>query len=299
ERPVAASLNYRPGAAVSNATVVALGDAGDVCLWSSSPVDLVVDVNAAYPESSELVSFTPFRLLDTRNSGTSPTNGRFATVPPGSSLPSGAQCASLVRPSAENRPANASANATPGTGPNNRFPRVDGDFTGTTDEILQWVACKWGIDEDLVRAQIVGESYWNQSNQGDFSTDPTACSPYFGIGNYPPQSNGDRQHIGECPESFGLGQVRWLYHQEAFEDANAILSSSYNLDYTYAVWRDCYEGNLGWLNSVDGRGDYRAGDVEGCLGVWFAGRWYTPGAEQYIAAVRTNLAERVWERSGF
>ncbi|MEP4651535.1 MAG: hypothetical protein ABJ314_15225, partial [Ilumatobacter sp.] len=68
ERPVAASLNYRPGAAVSNATVVALGDAGDVCLWSSSPVDLVVDVNAAYPQGSELVSFTPTRLLDTRGS---------------------------------------------------------------------------------------------------------------------------------------------------------------------------------------------------------------------------------------
>ena len=56
--------------------------------------------------------------------------------------------------------------------------RVTGNFTGTTDEIIQWVACKWGVDEDAVRAQIIKESYWYQSNVGD---------------------NG---------ESFGLGQVR-------------------------------------------------------------------------------------------
>ena len=26
--------------------------------------------------------------------------------------------------------------------------RVDGDFAGTTDQIIQWAACKWGIDEE-------------------------------------------------------------------------------------------------------------------------------------------------------
>jgi hypothetical protein len=302
DRPEAASLNYSVGAALSNATVVGLGDGGDVCLWSSSPVELVVDVNAAFPSGSELVSFVPTRLLDTRGSSSTPTSlasGRFETLPPGSALPSGRDCAARVRSTPENRPGNAAANSTPGSGPNGRFPRVDGNFTGTTDEILQWVACKWGIDEDLVRAQIVRESYWNQGTLGDFNSDPSTCSPYFGIGNYPAQYNGDRQHNGECPESFGLGQVRWLYHQAEFRDANAIESSAYNVDYTYAVWRDCFEGNLTWLNSVDGRGDYRSGDVEGCLGVWFAGRWYTAGAVQYISAVRANLAEQPWERPDF
>ncbi len=298
DRPVAASVNFRPGAATSNSTVVALGDSGSVCLWSSASVDLIVDVNAAYPGESELVSFTPTRLLDTR--GSSPTGGaRFATLPPGSVLPTGAECSSRVRSAPENRPENAAANARPGTGPNDRYPRVTGDFTGTTDEILQWVACKWGIDEDIVRAQIVRESFWRQSALGDFNSNPATCSPYSGIGNYPPQYNGDSAHNGQCPESFGLGQVRWLYHQEAFEDGNAILSSAYNVDYTYAVWRDCYEGNLTWLNGVEGRGDYGAGDVEGCLGVWFAGRWYAGGADEYISIVQANLAERRWERSDF
>ena len=45
--------------------------------------------------------------------------------------------------------------------------RVDGNFTGTTDEILQWGACKWGFDEDLVRAVAVVESWWRQSTVGD------------------------------------------------------------------------------------------------------------------------------------
>ena len=226
-------------------------------------------------------------------------DGRFETLPPGSTLPSGSRCAERVRSTAENRPENAAANATRGTRANDRYPRVDGDFTGTTDEIMQWAACKWGIDEDIVRAQIVRESFWKQSTFGDFNSDPSTCSPYFGIGNYPPQYNGDSQHNGECPESFGLGQVRWLYHQEAFEDANSIESSAYNLDYTYATWRACYEGELTWLNDVEGRGDYRAGDVDGCLGVWFAGRWYTQGAVDYISVVRGHLADRTWERSDF
>ena len=32
------------------------------------------------------------------------------------------------------------------------FNLVDGDFAGTTDQLIQWAACKWGIDEDIVRA---------------------------------------------------------------------------------------------------------------------------------------------------
>jgi len=45
--------------------------------------------------------------------------------------------------------------------------RVTGRFTGTTDEIIQWAACKWGIDEDVVRAVAVQESYWKQALRAD------------------------------------------------------------------------------------------------------------------------------------
>src|SRR5439155_25368438 len=100
---------------------------------------------------------------------------RFTTVRPGGALPSGAQCAAWVRarPSAENKGANARANRTTGhrlgpavfSGDDARAntalgSRVDGQFTGTTREILRWAACKWGVDEDLVLAQAAIESWW-------------------------------------------------------------------------------------------------------------------------------------------
>ena len=98
-----------------------------------------------------------------------PSGGRFETLPVGATLPTEAQCAARVRPAAEIRPQNATFNATTGARPHAEKPRVTGNFTGTTDEILQWAACKWGIDEDLVRAQIARESWWKHDSRGDLT----------------------------------------------------------------------------------------------------------------------------------
>ena len=185
-----------------------------------------------------------------------------------------------MRPTAEIRPENNAANNTRGSRSNANtrqdwagFNRVDGDFTGTTDEIIQWAACKWGIDEDIARAQVIKESYWYQSANGD---------------------NG---------ESWGLGQVRDTAHQSAFQYAvNARNSSAYNLDYTYASWRACYEGVYTWLNTVERNGTYDAGDLWGCLGVWFSGRWYVNN-DAYLNqpgdSVRWHYENRTWETPQF
>jgi hypothetical protein len=193
-----------------------------------------------------------------------------STLPPGSPLPSGDQCRARVQPAAEVRAVNTSYNNTVGTRPNTVYPRVDGNFRGTTDEIIQWAACKWGIDVDVVRAQIAKESYWHQDASG-----------------------------GDNGESFGLGQVRNTAHQSAFVDNNAIRSSAYNLDYTYAVWRTCFDGGFSWLNNVERGATYAAGDMWGCLGVWFSGRWYTDPAKTYIAEVKDLLAKRIWQTPSF
>jgi hypothetical protein len=215
-----------------------------------------------------------------------PTETHFLTLAPGSPLPSDAACASAVRPAQERRPANQLANHTVGIGPTDGYPRVTGNFTGTTDELIQWTACKWGIDEDVVRAQIAKESWWHQDAGGDKTTDPNLCHPLV------------RSPL-PCPESVGLGQVRYRYHMPAFANANAIKSSAYNLDYTYAVWRSCFEGELGWLNTVERGATYAAGDMWGCLGVWLSGRWYVQAAKDYIAAVQEYLTDRIWETPGF
>src|SRR5438552_6891145 len=115
-------------------------------------------------------------------------DGYFHLRTPGqwSSLPGDARCARRVhRSSWEPRPENRVANHTiPSASavassfairPRSRLdetyrkrwdrwllPRVDGNFSGTTDEIFQWAACKWGLPDNLIRAVAVDESTWFQ-----------------------------------------------------------------------------------------------------------------------------------------
>src|SRR5579859_7680457 len=79
----------------------------------------------------------------------------FHTLPPGAKLPSGAQCARWVhaRPIKENKGVNRRYNHTTGQHVARDFlagdepqadklivPRINGNFTGTTAEILRWAA---------------------------------------------------------------------------------------------------------------------------------------------------------------
>ena len=222
---------------------------------------------------------------------------RFGTLPPGSALPDDAACASRVRPvEHETRQSNVEFNRTrghptpAGADPAHpRYARVTGDFVGKTDEIIQWVACKWGIDEDVVRAQAAKETYWFQKNAGDFTIDPTLCVPGHPIGR-------DGRE-GECPESIGIMQVRYPFFKTTITDA--VVSTAYNLDLAYSVWRTCFEGEEQWLNDVEPGQPYAAGDLWGCVGRWFAGRWYNQPAKDYIAAVQDYVNGRIWETRGF
>lgn len=216
-----------------------------------------------------------------------PAGGRFVTLPPGSALPDDATCAARVRPAPEIRAANSTANHTRGRGDTSLpgvYGRVTGNFVGTTDEIIQWAACKWGFDEDVIRAQTAKESWWMQSAAGDWSSDATHCAPGHAIG--------QDGRPGMCPESFGVQQVRYPYWQFAFP--YAITSTAYNLDAALAARRSCFEGNETWLNQFERGREYAAGDLWGCVGNWFSGRWYTPDSVTYIAAVQDYLNQRIW-----
>jgi autotransporter family porin len=228
----------------------------------------------------------------TTTATTVPAGGRFVTLPPRSALPSDAECAARVRPAAEIRQVNAVQNHTVGhTSPTAAgiYTRVTGNFTGTTDEIIQWAACKWGFDEDVIRAQTAIESWWVQKSAGDLGTDASRCPPGHGIG-----VDG---HPGQCPESWGVQQVRYPYNVWAFNDA--ITSTAFNLDAALAARRSCFEGYETWLNTVDRGRDYAAGDLWGCVGMWFSGRWYTQPAVDYIARVQDYLRQRIWETGPF
>ena len=227
-------------------------------------------------------------------SGGAPTH--FHTLAVGAALPDGDQCATWVRAvpvPPENKSVNLTANSTPGaplTGALGLLVRVDGRFTGTTEQILRWTACKWGVDEDLVKAQAAVESWWRMDTRGDWSGgDATRCAPghELGVDGTP----------GSCPESFGILQVRYTSHQIAFP--LAVTSTALNTDYAYAQWRECFVGDAAWLNSMEHGSAYAAGDAWGCLGVWFSGRWHTPAADQYVDQVRSYLDRRIWTTPGF
>ena len=228
----------------------------------------------------------------------------FNTLPPGSVLPSDSTCAAEIKPAAENKHVNASYNATTGGQglPGSFFPssddpraasliapRVTGNYTGTTDEILQWAACKWGIDEDVVRAQAAIESWWHQDALGDWGTDPTQCPPGHGLG-----IDGAP---GQCPQSWGILQNRWPFEQASWPGIQR--STAFNADTAYAIWRACYEGYELWLNTVPRGSQYAAGDQWGCVGRWFAGRWHTAAADGYITNVQSYLAQKIWTTPNF
>jgi hypothetical protein len=227
----------------------------------------------------------------------SPT-GHFVTLPPGSPLPSDAECAARVRRNPyEIRAVNSAQNATRGVSGrfnDKLYGRVTGNFTGTTDEIIQWAACKWGIDEDIVRAQSVAESYWDQRAGGDLTSDPSNCPP-----GHPINSDG---HPGQCADSWGMQQVRFSTFRWAFPDATSpspITSTAYNLDIAFAARRSCFEGLETWLNTVERGRDYAKGDLWGCVGMWFSGRWYTQPSLTYIDVVKGHLANHPWTTKAF
>ena len=295
--------------AISVAAVVVLVVATDGWSTRAEPGDSVADAAATTGTPlSPATSATPTGVAPSRTAKPTPppkpAPARFTTKGPGAKLPSGAQCATWVksRPYKENKGANRTANRKTGHHVGGSFfsgddpranskiaSRVDGQFTGTTGQILRWAACKWGVDEDIVFAQAAIESWWRQDTMGDWTTDASRCAPGRGLG-----KDGK---AGQCPESFGILQNRYPYEQSAWPGiAN---STAMNADLAYAIWRTCYEGYEGWLNTVERGRDYKAGDAWGCVGRWFSGRWHTQPGEDYVKRVRDYLDQRIWETANF
>ncbi len=145
---------------------------------------------------------------------------------------------------------------------------VTGKFTGTTDEILQWGAHKWGIDEDILRAVAVTETGWDQSWVGD---------------------NGYSYGLMQIKRPTGEQWTGWNGSHPLSE-----VSTAFNVDFYGAVIRRCYNGDESWRPAP-----YAPGDVWGCVGSWYSGGWYDQGAQNYIGATRTHLADKKWAQPGF
>jgi hypothetical protein len=227
--------------------------------------------------SSPDVPDTDGQVLD----GQVPDGPKSTFRPPFSPVLSDAEAAARVRPSGpEVRPGNTTRNNTVPTAEQIDYFRrtnqtlyephkqlVTGNFRGTTDEIIQWAAWKWGIDEDVFRAQAVQETWW------------------------------DTNVAGDAGESFGLFQIKRTVHFGTYP--LSVDSTAFNADYTGALFRWYYDGHATWVMDVEHGKDYEPGDAWGAIGAHYAGRWYAGGAEDYIAKVRGHVADRTWEQSGF
>jgi hypothetical protein len=245
---------------------------------------------------------------------------RFRTLGPHASLPSGNWCASRVAATPETMPINVPFNRTKPTlselarfyqhpiwsgPPASDFFRVDGNYTGSTDMILRWAACKWGIDEDVVRAQAWNENKWKQGSihepavgGGDRRMSINDCvqGDFSALWNY--------ACPGCCYQSWGILQTKVFYEWGTWPMIKD--STAFNADYRYAVQRACMNGDYNdYFASAEQQpntyaSDIASGDVDrilwGCIGMHFSGGWYDNHAIHYIAEVKNHVATRPWER---
>ena len=87
--PDASNLNFRPGAAVANSAIVALSADGAIDLYSSTEVQVIVDVTGVFVpvagnvSSGRFVAVPPSRLVDTRRTADRRSGDLVVPIPPG------------------------------------------------------------------------------------------------------------------------------------------------------------------------------------------------------------------------
>ena len=67
--PPTASVSYIDAFPVANLVISALGDGGEVCLFTSASTHAVVDINGAFTADSGYTAIVPQRVVDTRRPG--------------------------------------------------------------------------------------------------------------------------------------------------------------------------------------------------------------------------------------
>lgn len=184
---------------------------------------------------------------------------------------------------AETRPMNAAANAAvPRRATLPPWPawafddssyrrHVDGRYRGTTDQILQWAACKWQLPVDVLRAVAAQESWW------------------------------DATTVGDAGQSYGLMQVKVGAATNTGVTVAMARSSAWNVDYYAATLRACLDGRMVlWRDRPDLTSrPYAPGDLWGCVEAWYSGVGPTSWSAWYVDRVRSYMIERRWTHPDF
>jgi hypothetical protein len=282
--------------------------------------------------------------------------GHYSMQPPGAVLPSETSCAAAVN--ASPLPENAPWNQNDGTGynsnrpppggvpgyfyqyapggselPRSDFATVDGAYTGTTDDILRVYACKWGIDEDYVRAQAKIETGWHQDcaiahggtgcHEGGDLNRPPGCTPNLPATAITP--NGEfcgMQGFGGVTapdqyDSWSIVQNKVYYQWATWPMMEQ--STPFAVDFRFAEMRGCVNGDQAsyyqsqnavtvtdYLNAVsaaklDPSGASRIAGwtnlqylAYGCIATHYSGRWFDGTADAYLNGFLTTLQNASW-----
>ncbi len=236
------------------------------------------------------------------------SGGYYQVTAPGTAFKSDATCSAEVlgrnnpwEPRPQNYTANHTINPNPqllakdtpdwnSTWNNTYTTRVTGNFQGTTDQILQWVACKWGWGDDLLRAEAIQESNWIQAGTGDNEPRSNGHCPY--------DISGD-----PCPTSYGILQTKWYYHPPITAVGGTVTSSSdpsssypwirtstaFEADYFGAFIRGCYDGHSTYFGSA------ARGNIWGCIQAWYdGGSPFLSGGGSYSSSVQNYYNSKPW-----
>ncbi len=224
---------------------------------------------------------------------------------------SDAAAAAHVIRTRESRPANAVANHTVPTAAALRAFRaarypfgmttvqwnpyaryVTGHYAGTTDEIIQWAAWKWGIPTDLLRAMLMQESLERQSQLGDLTTVSASWYAAYPLqARLPPLGLSTRAY-----ESMGISQIKWRPDGSIGAGTEPLrwMSTAFAVDYCAATVRFYYDDPRGRLKALRDPG-YRPHQGWNSAGAWYDPYpWGNPGQKSYIANVKRQLSARSW-----
>ena len=242
------------------------------------------------------------------NRWTSARHPQLVWTAPGAAPLADAVAAALVTPRPEQHPGNATANDFAPTDAQLRTFRRARDAAGetnirwnplfryvtgrsrltdpSTDDLIQWTAHKWGIPEDLVRAQVTLESDQRMSQMGDRRT----LSPQL-YARYPGQAR-----IGgtsDVYESMGITQVKWVPDGSVGAGTEPLRwkSTAFDLDVYGATVRYYYDGYCRWCMPRYGRGQRW-----NSIGAWYSpSPWGNVGAVRYANRLRGVLMRRPWK----
>jgi hypothetical protein len=207
---------------------------------------------------------------------------------------------------------------------------VDGQYTGTTEMIIRWAACKWGVDEDMIRAQATVEhDTWIQWNAGgDERKSMNQCQ----AGNNPDHNSTNLWGYltsNACYQSWSIWQTKVVYSSPnigAWTTWPAINeSTAFAVDYRYASQRSCMNGNESGFFTDKGSGRAYLTDVANarinpysesprkfwnpvtgryasnleylefaCLGAHYSGNWMDSDARSYLPKLLNHWKRKDW-----